>query len=174
MSIRRPLLIPILLATAGCEWKTTSRIGVQVTTPLVRMRDDGTRDAHVGGARVRVRCPGGAGEDLGSTGAEGWVLVTTRAAVPLTCDLAIDYRGELVALIPVGETCSRKEGGECRDLRVRLNVDLGGNASTADSVALRTRCEREQEWFRCWRPAYPVISEDGPLPFFTRRSASPR
>lgn len=174
MNIRRPLFIPILLAAAGCEWKTTSRVGVQVTTPLLRTRDDGTRDAPVGGARVRVRCPGGAGEDLGSAGAEGWVLVTTRAAVPLTCDLAIDYRGHLVALVPVSETCSRKEGGECREVRVRLIVDLRGNASTADSFALRTRCEREQDWVRCWRPAYPVISEEGPWPFFTRRATSPR
>ena len=89
MGIRRTLFIPILFAAAGCEWKTTSRVGVQVTTPLLRARDDGARDAVVGGAKVRVRCPGGAGEDLGSTGAEGWVLVTTRAVVPLTCDLAI-------------------------------------------------------------------------------------
>ena len=174
MSIRRPLLIPILLAAAGCEWKTTSRVGVQVTTPLLRMRADGTRDAYVGGATVRVRCPGGAGEDLGRTGAEGWVLVTSRAAVPLACDLAIEYRGDLVALIPVSQTCWRKEGGECRDVRARLNVDLRGNASTADSVALRAGCEREQEWFRCWRPPYPAISEEGPLPLITRRAASPR
>ena len=174
MSIRRPLFIPILLAVAGCEWKTTSRVGVQVTTPLLRTRDDGTRDAPVGGARVRVRCPDGAGEDLGSAGAEGWVLVTTRAPVPLTCDLAIDYRGHLVALVPVSETCSRKEFGECREVRVRLIVDLRGDASTPDSVALRTRCEREQDWVRCWRPAYRVISEEGPSPFFTHQAASPR
>lgn len=173
MSIRRPLFISILLA-AGCEWKTTTRVGVQVTTPLPRTRDDGTREAPIGGARVRVRCPGGAGEDLGSAGAEGWVLVTTKAAVPLTCDLAIDYRGHLVALVPASEACSRKEGRECREVRVRLIVDLRGSASTADSVALRTRCERDQDWVRCRRPAYPVISEEGPSPFFTRRATSPR
>jgi hypothetical protein len=174
MNIRRPLFIPILLAAAGCEWKTTSRVGVQVTTPLLRTRDDSTGDAPAGGARVRVRCPVGAGEDLGSAGAEGFLLVTTRAAVPLTCDLAIDYHGHLLAIVPVSETCFRKEGGECREVRVRLIVDLRGDASTADSVALRTRCERDQDWVRCWRPAYPVISEKGPWPFFTWRATSPR
>ena len=174
MSIRRPLFIPILLAAAGCEWKTTSRVGVQVTTNLPRTRDDGTRSAPLGGARVRVRCPGGAGEDLGSTGAEGSVLVTTRAAVPLTCDLSIDYRGHLVALVPVSEACSREEGGECREVRVRLIVDPRDDASTTDPVAMRTRCEREQDWVRCWRLAYPVISAEGPGPFFTHRATSSR
>ncbi len=150
MGIRALLLIPILVAAAGCERKTTSRVGVQVTALLPRARGDGALDAPVGGARVRIRCPDGTGEDLGLTGAEGSVLVTTRAAVALTCDLAIHSRGNLVALVPVAGTCSRAEGGECRELRVRLNVELRGNASAADSVAPGTRCEREQDWVRCW------------------------
>lgn len=171
MSIRWTVFIPILLAAASCEWKTTSQVSVQVTTPHPRARGDRARDTRVGGAHVRIQCPGGAAENLGSTGAEGSVLVTTRAAVALTCDLAIDYRGTLVALVPVAEACSREERGECRELRVRMDVDLRGTASAAASAA---RCEREQDWVRCSTLPYAVMPAGGSPPFLTRRAASPR
>jgi hypothetical protein len=174
MVIRRASFIAILLAAAGCEWKTTSRVAVQVTTPPPRTLADGAREVQIRGARVRVQCPDGTGEDLGSTGAEGSVLVTTRAAVSLACDLAIDHRGNLVALVPVAGTCSREEGGECRELRVRLNVVLRGKASGADATAPGTRCEREQDWVRCRTSPYAVTSAGAPRAILTRRAASPR
>ena len=113
----------ILLAAAGCEWKVTSRVLLQVTAPLARARDDGTRETPLGGAFASIRCPDGAVEKLGSTDSSGSVLVTTRAPVRLDCDLAVDYRGRPFALVAVGEACSRQEAGECRVLEARLTLD---------------------------------------------------
>src|SRR5437868_3839114 len=125
--------IPILVAAAACEWKDTSRVGVQVMAPLVRALDDGTRYVPVLGAVIRIECPNGVVEELGPTDANGWVLVTTRAPVSLGCDVAVDDRGRRVALVRVHETCSRKEAGECRDLDLRLKLDPRGAPSTAGS-----------------------------------------
>jgi len=116
--------LPILLAVAGCDWKVTTRVGVQVTAPLPRARDDGTRDAPVPGALVRVECPGGDAQQLGRTDVAGWVLITTRAAVALDCALTIEHGGRSTASIPVSEACTLKEANECRALEVR--VGLGG------------------------------------------------
>ena len=151
-------LIPILIAAAGCEWKISSQVAVQVMAPLLRARNDGTRDAPIGGAVIQVKCPNGVVERLGSTDAAGWVFITTRAPVGLECDLASDYRGYPFALVPVNETCSRKEAGECRELGVRLSLDLRGDSSSAGAVALRVRCEEEPHrgFVRCWRATKPA------------------
>jgi len=170
MTASRLSLIPILIAAAGCEYRMTSRVGVQVMAPLQRARDDGTRDAPVGGAVISVKCPSGGGERLGSTDAAGWVLVTTRAPVGLDCDLAVDYRGQPLALVPVNETCSRKEAGGCRVIEVRLALDAKRDAPSPQPVALRARCEAEPhgDWVRCWRTRKPVTAEwGGPAPTFT-------
>ena len=155
--------IPILFAAAGCEWKITSRVGVQVTTPLVRARDDGTREAPLGGVSARIECPGGGGETLGSTDAGGSMLVTTRAPVRLDCDLAIDYRGQPAARVAVDEACSRKESGECRVLEVRLTLSPRDRSSVSEPLAMRARCEEPQtaDWVRCRRAAEPVPVEVG-------------
>src|SRR4051812_10727708 len=92
--------IAILVAAAGCEWKTTSRVGVQVRAPLARALDGGARDVPVLGAVIRVKCPNGVVEELGSTDANGSVLVTTKSPVFLACDVTVDYRGRTVALVP--------------------------------------------------------------------------
>jgi hypothetical protein len=169
----RSWAIPILLAAAGCEWKITSRVGVQVMAPLARARDDGTREAPLGGVSARVECPGGASERLGSTDASGSILVTTRAPVRLDCDLAIDYRGYPVARVAVDEACSLKEAGECRVLEVRLTHDPRDRASSAEPVALRARCEGEPHagWVRCRRGEEPIFpGAPGRWPAFSDRS----
>jgi len=176
MTGRRLSLIPILIAAAGCEWKITSQVAVQVMAPLLRVRNDGTRDTPIGGAVIQIKCPNGAVESLGSTDATGWVFVTSRAPVGLDCDLAIDYRGHPVALVPVNETCSRKEAGQCRELGVRLSLDLGGDFSNAEAVALRVRCEEatRRGFVRCWQATKPVTAERGAArPAFMDRAANP-
>ena len=137
MTVRRSWAIPILLALAGCEWKNTSRVGVQVIAPLAHPRDDGTRESPLGGVSARIECPGGAAESLGSTDASGFILVTTRESVRLDCDLAIDYRGRPFARVAVDEACPIRDGGECRALQVRLMLDPGGRFSFTQPVALR-------------------------------------
>ena len=139
MTVSRSCMIPIFLVLAACEWKNTSRVLVQVRTPLVRARDDGAREAPLGGVSARVECPGGAAERLGSTDSSGSILVTTRAPVRLDCDLAIDYRGQSVARVAVGEACSLEEAGECRMLEVRLTHDPRARSSTVEPVAVRSR-----------------------------------
>src|SRR5215470_15468276 len=125
MTAWRLSLVPVLMVAAACEWKVTSRVGVQVVEPLQRVRGDGTRENPVAGAGVRIQCPDGAIERLGATDAAGWVLVTTRAPVGLDCDLAIDVDRHSAALVPVAEACAQKESGECRVLEVRWTTPGG-------------------------------------------------
>ena len=172
---RRFWPIPLLLIAAGCEWKTTSRVGVQLTAPLAR--HVGRRLVSVGGAAIRVQCPGGTVEKLGSTNADGWVMVTSKAPVRLDCDLAIDYRGHPYALVPVAEACSRKEGIECRVLEVRLMVEPGDGPSGDEPVAVRTRCEEAPQdgWVRCGRMTNPPTAEwEATWPVFARRASDSR
>src|SRR5262249_12598524 len=65
MTARRLSLVSVLIVAAACEWKVTSRMGVQVFEPLARTREDGTWQAPVAGAAVRVECPDGTTESLG-------------------------------------------------------------------------------------------------------------
>jgi len=178
MNACRLWLIPILLAAGGCEWRTTSRVGVQVMVPVQRPSGDGTHDAPAGGAVVGVKCPSGVVESLGSTDAAGWVLVTSKAPVGLDCDLAIDYRGHPSALVPVNQTCSRKEGGECRELELRLTLDFKGkgDSANAESVALRARCEEEPHggFMGCRGATKPLVTEwRSPSSLIRYRSTNP-
>jgi hypothetical protein len=140
MTLWRSQAILVLVAAAGCEWKNTSRVGVQVIAPLARARDDGTRETPLLGASARIACPDGTGEKLGSTDAGGWILVTTRAPVRLECDVAVDYRAQLLTRVAVREACSVQEAGECRGLQIRVMLDPRGRSSLTQPVALRPRC----------------------------------
>jgi len=158
MTAWRFSLVPILIAASGCDWKITSRVGVQVMAPLRQARDDGTRDVPIGAARVRVECPNRVGESLGATDASGWVLVVTRTPVGLDCNLAIDSDHRAIALIPVSETCARREAEECRVLEVRVTLDLKDEAAGPEPIALGARCETGPlgGLARCWRAAKPM------------------
>ncbi|HZX93305.1 MAG TPA: hypothetical protein VFE90_02230 [Myxococcales bacterium] len=137
MSWSRLSVLFTLAASAGCEWKVTSRVGVQVMAPLVRAHDDGTRDAPVAGAPVRVECPDGKVERLGTTDAFGWVLVNTRTPVGMDCSIAILRGGHVAAQVPINEACSSREGGECRAFEARVVLDLRLEAREAQPRIVR-------------------------------------
>ena len=171
MTVSRFRIIPVFLAVAGCQWKETTRVGVQVMAPLVHARDDGTREAPLGGVAARVECPGRAAERLGSTDASGAILVTTAAPVRLDCDLAIDYRGRPVARVAAAEACSLEKAGECRVLEVRLTHDPRARSSPVEPMALRVRCEEgpvRADWVRCRQAAEPVFPHE-PAPSLSER-----
>jgi len=135
MTAWRSMLVRVLIAAASCNPKVTSQVGVQVTQPLLRVRADGTREVPFLGAEVRIECPNDTVETLGSTDAGGWVLVTTRAPVALECQLAIDSAGHPLARIPVDESCTQREGGECRALILRMMLDRRAEVSGGQPIA---------------------------------------
>src|SRR3954465_4725301 len=106
MSWSRLSVLFTLAASAGCEWKVTSRVGVQVMAPLVRAHDDGTRDPPGAGAPGRVECPDGKVERLGTTDAFGWVLVNTRTPVGMDCSIAILRDGPLAGRVLNNRACT--------------------------------------------------------------------
>jgi hypothetical protein len=120
-----------LLALAGCEWKVTSRVGVQVVALREGARGGRSLEAPIEGARVSVECPDELERRLGVTDPAGLLLAIADSAVRVDCTLVVARDGRTLARLPASGACSIRSGSECRAVEARVRLDLAAAARAA-------------------------------------------
>jgi hypothetical protein len=128
---RTLVLFAASLALAGCEWKVTSRVGVQVVAPREAGRGDRSLEAPIEGARVSVECPDELEQGLGVTDRAGLLLATAGSPVRVDCTLVVARDGRTLARLPAWRACSIRSGSECRAVEARVRLDIDAAALNA-------------------------------------------